>query len=137
MGSKSCMEQGSTREITRIYLAVPYSGRESHAFKTASEFSGVLFSEGYHVFSPVSHSHPIAVMGPEGLSEKDADFWLDFDLPLLHGWADELWVLMNEGWQRSYGVAKEIELAYRLGMPVRYTRYLGDGCYTVSDRPVG
>lgn len=132
----SSSERLSPQEPRRIYLAVPYSGRESQSFRAVSEFAGVLITEGYHVFSPISHSHPIMAMGPEELSAKDADFWLEFDLPLLHGWADELWVLKEEGWQRSYGVCKEIQTAYRLGIPIKYASYLGDGCYTVSESPV-
>ena len=68
------------------------------------------------VFSPISHTHPIAAAGnlPVGW-----EFWKQYDLTFIE-WCDELYVLMADGWRESTGVTAEIKLAKELGKPVRY-----------------
>ena len=45
----------------KIYLAIPYSGMAEESFRIANEVSAKLMNEGHIVFSPISHSHPIAI----------------------------------------------------------------------------
>lgn len=78
--------------------------------------AGKLMSDGLHIFSPISHTHPIALAGnlPTGF-----DFWRGYDEAILNV-CKELWVLCLDGWQESVGVRAEIDYACKLGIPVRY-----------------
>lgn len=69
------------------------------------------------MFSPISHSHPIAVNGVP----SDWTFWESFDRRMLSA-SDELAVLMLDGWRESRGVQAEIELALEMDLPIRYVR---------------
>lgn len=56
-----------------IYIAVPYSHKEESVrlarFESVNRAACFLMNKGYHVFSPISHTHPIALAGdlPPGL----------------------------------------------------------------------
>lgn len=103
-----------------IYLACPYSHpdpavREAR-FRVANAAAAVLMGRGEAVFSPISHSHPIAVQcGLPG----DFDFWRDFDEAMIAA-SSSLAVVMLDGWRESRGVTAEIEMAEKRGMPVEY-----------------
>lgn len=88
--------------------------------------AALLMSEGVYVFSPIAHTHPIAVAGdlPRGW-----DFWHTYDYWFV-SMCDEVWVLMLEGWKVSKGVNAEIAMANSMGKPVKYlnkdgTKYAG------------
>jgi len=104
-----------------IYLASPYSkykdGPEA-AFKAVCQKAAEVMSMGYDVFCPIAHSHPIEEHGFFG-EKGDHDFWLKQDFAILRK-ADELWVYMMPGWEKSYGVTKEIELAKARKIPIEY-----------------
>lgn len=104
-----------------IYLASPYSkykdGPEA-AFKAVCQKAAEVMSMGYDVFCPIAHSHPIEEYGFFG-EKGDHDFWLKQDFAILRK-ADELWVYMMPGWEKSYGVTKEIELAKARKIPIEY-----------------
>lgn len=119
--AKAAAEQ-SAREgrASYIYLASPYS-HPDHAvmeqrFQAVCRVSARLMSEGKLIFSPIAHTHPIAVAGelPRGW-----DFWERYDVVMV-GNAEKLMVLQLPGWDTSKGVAAEIEIAKRLGIPVEY-----------------
>ena len=50
-----------------IYLACPYSHPDNnvreHRFKMANRAAAKLMGEGHIIYSPISHTHPIAVEG--------------------------------------------------------------------------
>jgi len=101
-----------------IYLAVPYSHpdrriREQRYYEV-TKFAGELMQEGYLVFSPITHSHPIACHVD---LPKDFEFWERFCLEILKR-CDELWVLCLPGWTTSVGVRAEIAKAKELGMEI-------------------
>lgn len=109
---------------TRVYLATPY-GHENMAvcvgrFEKVSTMAHRLMHEGYHVFSPISHSHPIAMLTNE--SHLDHAFWLDQDTAFLD-WCDEVWVYCQPGWEESGGVDWEINWALEEGKPVKLINY--------------
>lgn len=110
-----------------IYLASPYSHpdravREAR-FRAACRAAAQLMDAGQRVFSPIAHSHAIE---EHGMGERrPADFWLRQDGPLLCC-ADELWVLMLDGWRESKGVQEEIRICELLGKPVRYLPWMAD-----------
>ncbi|MFM2094105.1 MAG: hypothetical protein RIS70_1229 [Planctomycetota bacterium] len=102
-----------------IYLATPYSHPDpairEQRFATVSRVAAELVRAGQHVFSPISHSHPLAIHGIRG----DWEFWSAFDRRLL-AICDEVVVLMLDGWRESRGVQAEIDLAIEMDLPVRY-----------------
>lgn len=101
-----------------IYLATPYwhddpDIRRSR-YDVANMVAGEIMKQGYVVFSPISHSHPIqTAMG----DQQDHSFWLTQDFYWLD-LCDELWVMVTEGWKKSYGVRREIVRASEQGKPV-------------------
>lgn len=101
-----------------IYLAVPYSHpdaavRESR-FNAVNRVAARLMKAGTHVFSPISHTHPIALVGdlPTGW-----DYWAAYDRLMLSA-CEKLVVLMLDGWRESTGVQAEIDIAKELGMEI-------------------
>lgn len=105
--------------MKKVYLAVPYTGtpeQQEERFLRVNTVAADLMSEGVLVFSPISHTHPIALAGnlPVGW-----DFWKEYDFTFIE-WADEMHVLMLDGWVDSTGVNAEVELARKLGMPIVY-----------------
>lgn len=112
------------REILRgpriIYLASPYSHplpevRDAR-FRTVCRVAARLMREGAIVFSPIAHSHPIAMAGK---LPTDWTYWDRYDRAMLEVSA-ELVVLRLDGWQHSTGVVAEIDIATHLGLPIRY-----------------
>lgn len=73
-------------------------------------------SQGMHIFSPISHTHPIAVAGGLPL---DWDYWQEYDRAILSA-CGKMIVLMLDGWKESKGIAAEIVLAKELGIPVEF-----------------
>jgi hypothetical protein len=101
----------------KIYLAIPYTGMEELSFNTANRIAGQLMREGHIVFSPISHSHPIAKT-----CELPAhwDYWREADTSFL-SWCDEMRVIgLNGLWQNSKGVKAELEIALKLGKPIKF-----------------
>ena len=105
-----------------VYLATPYSHPDKYKrlmrFDIACEVAAWAMSQGYTVFCPIAHSHPIAAYLPKELLLSH-EFWMKQDLPLLAK-CDEVWVYPNDAADVSRGVAREIEDAKRLGIKVRY-----------------
>jgi len=78
--------------------------------------------QGEVVFSPISHTHPIAEQG--GLP-KGWDFWEAFDRVYL-GVSRRIVVLCIDGWKESVGVTAELRIANDLGVPVFHLLPYGD-----------
>lgn len=100
------------------YLATTYSvhpeGIEK-AFEMAARVAAALVRQGVRVFSPIIHTHPVAVYG--GLNPYDHSIWLPADKPLMDA-AKGLIVWKSEGWKHSKGIAYEIEEFTKAGKPV-------------------
>ncbi len=107
--------------VKKIYLATPYSDPDpairNHRFLVVNKVAGRLMAAGHLVFSPISHTHPIALAGD---LPKGWEFWAKYDFTFINDWADGVWVLMQPGWEESVGVTAEIKLAEELGKPVEY-----------------
>lgn len=103
-----------------IYLATPYSkypqGLEV-AFRHASALAARLMLRGLKVYSPIAHTHPLAIHG--GVNPLDHSIWLPFDAAIMDK-ADALLVAMMETWQHSYGISHEIGVFSKAGKPVHY-----------------
>jgi len=101
------------------YLATPYSkhprGTEA-AFQEAIAAAVTCIRAGVMVYSPIVHTHPIAVAGElPGHFEQ----WAAFDKAMIAA-SEGIIVVQMDGWQQSSGIAAEIEMAAALGKPVLY-----------------
>ena len=100
------------------YLATPYTRYPRgvwHAFIDASRLAARLLAAGVKVYSPISHTHPLAIFG--GLDPLDLKIWLPFDEAMMTA-AHVLIVGKLDGWDASKGVAHEIEFFERHGKPI-------------------
>ena len=103
-----------------IYLASPYSSDDTTIrdgrFEAVCREAAILMSEGVHIYSPIAHTHPIAMRGdlPTGW-----EFWESYDRAMIEASA-EVWVLMLDGWHASRGVVAEIRIAEEMGKRVRF-----------------
>lgn len=103
-----------------IYLACPYSHPNSdvreYRFRHANQAAAKLMREGHIVYSPISHTHPIAVDGDLPL---DWAYWQSVDEFYIR-LCEKVVVLMLTGWKSSKGVQAEIEIARALDKPVEF-----------------
>lgn len=108
-----------------VYLGAPYSSPKPAVrelrFHQANIAAAKLMAQGFVVFSPISHSHPIAAYLEEHLL-LDHEFWMAQDLGILEK-ADKLVVLRVDGWEKSRGVTAEIAHAEKCGIPIEYMDY--------------
>src|SRR3989304_3159681 len=96
----------------KIYLAIPYSGIEKESFVIANKVSAILMKQGFIVFSPISHSHPMSIQ--EG-TPGNWEYWEKFDRSFIE-WADKVIVVVmgKEGYRlidKSTGVKAELGIA--------------------------
>lgn len=116
--------------MKRIYLAIPYSGLEELSFELANKIAAKLMNEGHLVFSPISHTHPIAKAGSLPLGW---DFWKAYDTTFLE-WCEEVHVVSIHTHERSAaqliegskGVMAEIEIARGMGKEIKAFHYHGE-----------
>lgn len=102
------------------YLGTPYSkyphGLEA-AFRLAVRNRGLLIKAGIPCFSPIVHSHPVAIQCD--IDPLDLSIWLPCESPFLvcaHG----LILLKAESWEISIGLKHEREECEAAGKPVIY-----------------
>lgn len=103
-----------------VYLATPYSHPNAEIrewrFRRVNKVAARLMSEGLHVFSPISHTHPIAEVGD---LPKGWEYWEEYDRTILASCVKMI-VFRQEGWNTSVGVQAEIAIAKELGLPIEY-----------------
>ena len=88
---------------------------ERESFELANRVSAELMNKGHIVFSPISHSHPIA----ESQSLPGTwDFWQRFDTAFIE-WCDEVWIIQHPMTDQSKGVKAEKKIAESLGKVIR------------------
>ena len=100
-----------TRPLT--YLASPYSHPEEvvreRRFRMVTDAAAWLIeNKGWNVFSPITHSHPLADLG--GL-KGDWEVWKQIDTEYL-GVSQRMVVLQLDGWNKSTGVLAEIKIVF-------------------------
>lgn len=89
------------------FLATPYRAYPlglDAAFKLACETRALLIKAGVSCFSPIVHSHPVAMACP-GL-DAFSDIWLTTEAPMRLK-ACGMIELRADGWEQSAGMAKE------------------------------
>lgn len=103
-----------------VYVATPYtkypSGIEA-AFQAASRLMGALVREGVACYSPIVHTHPIAIYGE--MDPLNHNLWLRFDEAMMRK-SDAILVAKMNSWESSKGIAIEIEIFQKAGKPVFY-----------------
>jgi hypothetical protein len=103
-----------------VYLACPYSHDDpkirEERFLIANREAGKLMKAGHMVFSPISHSHPIALAGD---LPKTWEYWENFCRTYM-SYSYLLVVLCIDGWEESTGIRVEIEIAKEMGMGIKY-----------------
>ena len=108
------------------YLACPYNSPHDSIrrlrFEAANKCAGALMQRGEFVFSPISHTHPIA---EQCELPKGWDFWHKYDRAMLSR-CSKLYVLALEGWMESVGVAAELKIAHELNIPITYINEDGE-----------
>ena len=108
------------KQFNLVYLGTPYSkyplGIEM-AFRHAAELAGRLVSAGVTVYSPIAHTHPIAIYAK--LNPLDYHYWLKFDEVMMRV-SDAIVVAKMESWEDSYGLAHEVQHFEATGKPVFY-----------------
>jgi hypothetical protein len=107
-----------------VYLASPYSHRYAYMrerrYEQVCKQAARLMEDGYLVFCPIAHSHPIEILGlPKRMS---GDWWLKQDFAILQH-CNEMHVYKIPGWDKSYGVKEEIKFAKKNNIPVKYIEY--------------
>ena len=105
-----------------VYLAVPYTHAEMEVqearFHAVNKCAADMMRRGIHVFSPISHTHPIATDSDFPLP-ADWEYWNEYDFAMLKC-CSKIAILQLEGWEISKGVTAEIALAKQLGIPIEY-----------------
>lgn len=101
------------------YLATPYSkykgGDIVTAFQHAAALAAKLLRSGVKVYSPIAHTHPLAIFG--NLDPLDHSIWLPFDEAMMEA-CGVLLVAHMDGWEESKGIAHEIEFFASRGKPI-------------------
>jgi len=110
-----------------VYLASPYSDPDpavrERRFQQACAASANLMRRGILLFSPIAHTHPIALYGlPKGW-----EFWEQYDREFLAA-CERMIVLTLPGWRHSVGVKAEILTMQAMGKPVEYMRLVNGRC---------
>ncbi len=110
------------RRYKLVYLASPYTktGNLDNACREVCIVARELYQAGVSVFSPIAHSHTIAMLS--GMDPLDHMFWLDADRPLQDA-CDALVIVKMLGWHESDGISNEIAHAW-LKKPMQPIYYL-------------
>jgi hypothetical protein len=112
-----------------IYLACPYSDSDptvrQQRFEKVNRFAAELMRTGVMVFSPISHTHPIAVAGE---LPKGWDFWERYDRTFLE-MSRAMVVLTLPGYETSKGVKAETRIMLDMR---RHIMLAAPDCFTES-----
>lgn len=104
-----------------LYLASPYTkypdGMQA-AYDTVLANAQELFANGWTIFSPIVHFHPLSARLPLD-KMTDSDYWFEVNLPYMLS-ASGLVVLKMDGWEESAGVSREIAEFRRQHKPIMW-----------------
>ena len=88
-------------------------------FEAATHVAAKLIERRLIVFSPLTMTHPIDVVLAEEGETLGSDYWVEFDIAFMEA-CSKLMVLTLPGWNREYGVAREIKFFQDHGLSVQY-----------------
>lgn len=104
-------------KIFDVYVAGPYSHFDDdirqQRYHRLTDYASFLTLEGFCVFSPITHSHPMSYCGLDG----GYDYWQSIDRRIILG-CSELHVVTMTGWAESKGVNDEIYWATINNVPI-------------------
>lgn len=101
-----------------VYVSVPYAAHPfglSCAAHDADRHAAYLIKMGFVVFSPISHSHPIARVG--GMDPCSHELWMAQNDRFMQACCAMIAVKIP-GWKESVGMAMEAEYFQRAGKPI-------------------
>lgn len=101
-----------------IYLASPYTKYVfglTEATKDVALIAGRLIRKGLNIYSPIVHTHYIAVAA--GIDPVDHEFWMKVDAAFMER-CDALMVCRMPGWDESSGVAHEVDEFDKRNRPI-------------------
>ena len=108
-----------------VYLACPYTHKERYVrvarWIAVNHVAAKMMESGLYVFSPISHTHPIAEAS-DGKLPVGWDYWEKFDRQYLSV-VKKIVVLCIDGWKESTGVQAEIKIGEEMGVLVEYVNY--------------
>jgi hypothetical protein len=109
-----------------IYLGIPYSFNPEQSFHVANKVAAELMKQGNVVFSPVTHSHPIAdYMKPE--LRCSHEFWMGKDLPILRLCSKIIFIVIGDDGlsliDDSKGCQDEKAEALKCNIPIEFLKY--------------
>jgi len=93
-----------------FYFAHPYSGNCEENFRLANERTIKLLNAGYHIFSPISHSHPLQMV-----QDNSYKFWLCLDKTIMSRCDG---IILAPGWKDSKGCQVERKWFESMGLPI-------------------
>lgn len=114
------MKLDHLKSFDLIYVGTPYTKYPAGihaAFVDACRLTARLLREGLKVYSPIAHTHPIAIHGE--IDPLDLGIWLPFDAAMI-GKSDAMIVAMLPGWETSTGVRHEMQAFVMAGKPVYF-----------------
>ncbi|RLG36449.1 MAG: hypothetical protein DRO01_08130 [Thermoproteota archaeon] len=114
-----------------VYLASPYTHPDpkvrEQRYLAVRRITASLMAKGIPVFSPITYSHPLAVLYNLPVEEQ---YWRFINFRMIEA-CDCVFVAMLEGWSESKGIAAELEKAKELGKDIYYLKIAegdtGDG----------
>jgi hypothetical protein len=127
------MKLSDLKRFDLIYVGTPYTkykGGIEVAFVDACKLTARLMSEGLKVYSPIAHTHPLAIHG--GLNPIDHEVWLPFDEAMMAK-SDAILVAMMAGWEASFGIHYEIRVFIEASKPVYFLDPADLGVEIVTD----
>jgi len=109
-----------------IYLGIPYTWNPQKSFEIVNKAAAKLMQRGLVIFSPISHSHPIADHMDEKLRTSQ-EFWMKQDTPLVKA-SSNLFMIIITGEEKdgmtlikeSKGCQQELKIAKENNVPVTY-----------------
>lgn len=103
-----------------IYIASPYTHKDesviAERYNLVEKFTAHMLNKNLAVYSPIVHCHYIA---KNHKLPTDFNFWKTYNIAMLSS-ATELYVLRLKDWEKSVGVAAEIQYAINNSIKVSY-----------------
>jgi len=112
------MSPSTTEDL--IYLASPYTHSDpaikQWRFEAVCREAGILMNEGFRVYAPIAHSHPIALRCNLPLGWK---YWQG-NCEIMVRKSCLLIVTKLPGWDESIGIRGEVKIADDMPIDVEY-----------------
>ena len=106
-----------------VYIGTPYTATEGFEYgvkfdryKRVTKFAAQLMAHGLHVYSPITHCHPMSIV--EDLP-GNWEYWAELDKKVLNA-CTAMIVYQQDGWDKSEGLKKEIDLMAAQNKPVLF-----------------